>query len=197
MLEFAKRHNAIIVTPDYRLLPECTGLDILADVADFFAWLPKSLSAHVSSHNIQPDLTHVLVTGESAGGWLAIQSALLRSDAPGLSVRAAISAYGVLDIKTPFFTKAYDKPMLGLPMFPADELDKHKAKIAAGEVPSVITASNADPARVGFMLSSIQHGRYAEVLGPDSVLYPMENVERVRELVPLWLFHGRQVSLSM
>lgn len=169
-------------------------MDILADVADLFSWLPRALPSLLSTHNIQPDLRHLLVTGESAGGWLAVQSALLHNSATNIIIRAVISAYGVLDVKVPFFTRAYKKTILGAPMFPADELDKHKSKITSGSVPRTLSAS-MDPTRRAVMLGSIQQGRYAEVLGRETALYPMENLERVQKFVPMWLFHGREVSL--
>jgi acetyl esterase/lipase len=48
VLEWALKHNAIVVTPDYRLLPEANGTDILNDMKDFFAWLRNPTARRIS-----------------------------------------------------------------------------------------------------------------------------------------------------
>ena len=40
-----KRHGAIMVLPDYRLLPEGSGKDINEDIQDLVKWLPEGLPA--------------------------------------------------------------------------------------------------------------------------------------------------------
>lgn len=48
-----------------------------------------------------------------------------------------------------------------------------------------------------FMLSSqsiVQQGRYLEVLGSETKLYPIDNLDRVTKLPAMWLFHGTDVS---
>lgn len=84
--------DAIIITPDYRLMPEANGMEILEDVRDFYNWLgnPNNLASYFPE-GISADLDHLLVTGESAGGWLALQSALLPSSRERIS--AVISHY--------------------------------------------------------------------------------------------------------
>lgn len=74
-LELALSKEAILISPDYRLMPEATGETLLFDVNGLFQWLlhPDSL-ASVLPDGITADLDHILVTGESAGGWLAMQS---------------------------------------------------------------------------------------------------------------------------
>jgi acetyl esterase/lipase len=44
-LDYCRQHNAILVAPDYRLLPESNGVDILDDLDDFWKWLrdPESV----------------------------------------------------------------------------------------------------------------------------------------------------------
>ncbi|KAJ1555933.1 hypothetical protein HK405_010328 [Cladochytrium tenue] len=108
LLALALQQDAVIVAPNYRLLPESSGADVLEDLRDFWRWvaaapdreeeveaaaeeggtgihrdrrhrLPsQSLRAHViAAHpNAQLDLTRVVAVGQSAGGYLALQSAL-------------------------------------------------------------------------------------------------------------------------
>lgn len=78
-IELAFTHNALIITPDHRLLPEANGTDILADVEAFSTWLHSSLPsiAATESWHAAPDMDRVAAFGASSGGWLAMQMALL------------------------------------------------------------------------------------------------------------------------
>lgn len=69
MLEYAEAEGAIIVSPDYRLVPEGNGTDILTDVKDFWDWVGESLPAKISeiSSDLSLDVSRLAVTGESAG----------------------------------------------------------------------------------------------------------------------------------
>lgn len=57
------------MSPDYRLLPEATGTDILEDVSSFWEWVHKGLSTELAKidDSISADLSSILVVGESAG----------------------------------------------------------------------------------------------------------------------------------
>jgi acetyl esterase/lipase len=70
-LDFALENQAIIVSPNYRLLPEATGEEILEDLGDFWKWLHEGgLTQFISSAGhafINPDLDRILMLGESAG----------------------------------------------------------------------------------------------------------------------------------
>jgi len=59
-------------------MPEATGADMLQDIRDFHAWLgsPGCLTQHLPA-GVLPDLDSILVMGESAEGWFALQSGLL------------------------------------------------------------------------------------------------------------------------
>jgi acetyl esterase/lipase len=116
LLDLALAQSAIIVTPDYRLLPESTGLDILSDLAGFWSWIPQNLNSELEilfpGTGIQVDLRRLLVTGQSAGGYLAVQSALLQPDA---GIKAVIATSPMLHLRDRYWTEAYEKPMFGIP----------------------------------------------------------------------------------
>lgn len=76
IIELALKHNAVLVQPDYRLLPEADGEQILDDMVDFWAWLGRDLPSIIQENGIEVDMDRVLVSGESAGGYLALQIAL-------------------------------------------------------------------------------------------------------------------------
>jgi len=94
--EEAARRDWIMISPNYRLMPESTCLDIIEDYEDVFKWikdeLPKVLSFPVNNDNI-------LVTGPSAGGFLTI---LLCSLFP---VKAGLAMFPMADASGPPYTK--------------------------------------------------------------------------------------------
>ncbi|KAH7190135.1 Alpha/Beta hydrolase protein [Fusarium oxysporum] len=100
--QFASYQSAVLVSPSYRLLPEATGSDILCDISEFWAWVHSDLSAAVSAilPNIVIDLTRIAAGGESAGGYLALQSAFLF---PEMAIRLVMAQYPTLDISHPKF----------------------------------------------------------------------------------------------
>lgn len=78
----------IFITPDYRLVPETTAHAALEDAVDAYEWTRSSL----------PDLLgrpvgSILLSGSSAGGYLALSTASLVVEKPA----ALLLIYGMLD----------------------------------------------------------------------------------------------------
>ncbi|KAF0318012.1 beta-lactamase [Colletotrichum asianum] len=70
ILDYAELHDAVVISPNYRLLPEGKGVDILQDLNNFWSWLSNGVEqslASVGLSNIKLDLGQLLVVGESAG----------------------------------------------------------------------------------------------------------------------------------
>lgn len=67
--QLALANGAIIVSPNYRLLPESPGLDMHQDIEDFWLWLHSDLknTIHASFPHINSDLSRIMTAGESAG----------------------------------------------------------------------------------------------------------------------------------
>ncbi|KAJ5598078.1 elymoclavine monooxygenase [Penicillium hordei] len=80
----------IFVTPDYRLLPEVTAHEAVADALDAYLWIRQSLA---SALNIS--IGPVISAGSSAGAYLALTSASLA--APSHKPDALLFLYGILD----------------------------------------------------------------------------------------------------
>ena len=189
ILNLALSRKAILITPDYRLLPEATGLDILQDVRDFYSWLftTGNLASHFSS-GIDPDLDHLLVTGESAGGWLAVQSSLL--PAPRERISAVISHYPMIDMRNGHYTEDYEKTLFDPP---APQLDR---SILRNYIENLkgdeVATSGIPPERVPLVVSAMQQGAFGKLFGGDSSLYPIEMLDQVNELPPTWILHGKE-----
>ncbi|KAJ5813159.1 alpha/beta-hydrolase [Penicillium robsamsonii] len=68
LIQLAEKHNAIIISPNYRLIPESTVSDTLQDLVSFWAWIHESLAFEVKkmNPNISPNTERITVIGESA-----------------------------------------------------------------------------------------------------------------------------------
>lgn len=191
-LDIYRKNSTIALSPDYRLLPESTGLDILQDASDFYTWLfhPGNLSAHLPTC-ITPNLDSILVTGESAGGWHALQAAFLRPDRIG----AIIFHYPMIDIRSPHFSsppppdkKVFDPPRAQMD---PEVLEEYVAKLEGGEV----VPFRAPPEGELNVLIMTQQGLYGKYFGTDERLYPLEMLDRVEKFPPTWMLHGTKDSV--
>lgn len=66
LVKYALLHSAIIVAPDYRLMPEATGLDILEDVSDLWDFVYTKLQSTVGDE-VELDMGKIMVEGDSGG----------------------------------------------------------------------------------------------------------------------------------
>lgn len=191
-IDYALENNAIVVAANYRLMPEANGLEILDDISDFWKWLKTDLNTHVKSvkPDVTADLNHVLVAGESAGGYLAIQSAITQ---PTGTIKAVLPTYPMIDMRADHYTKAYDKNILGAPMLPISIVDQYQAQIKPGDVVTENFPNNQD--RAPFMLASVQHGRFGTYLGSEEILYPLETVPRAKHMPYTVVLHGSEDSV--
>ncbi|GKZ23477.1 hypothetical protein AbraIFM66951_008511 [Aspergillus brasiliensis] len=200
ILDYAIQNEAIIISPNYRLLPEATGEDILEDMYDFWNWLQGDSLSHAIRDagypHIGPATDKTLIVGESAGGYLAMQLALTYPS----KIRAVVGAYPILDPKDKFYTEAYQKPILRVPNMANDIIEQHLASLRASHTPRIVTAAES-PERLRLAFAVFQNGRLLEFLGSrnNPELFPMERVERLAavgrlKVPPLFIFHGEQDS---
>ena len=196
--QLALKHSAILITPNYRLLPEATGTDIISDLRSFYTWLHTSLPTHLSAYSLATaDLSRVLVTGESSGGYLATQSALLFTNySPDSGARfpqAVIAHYPMLDLMDAHYSEPGEKRFFNQPDpdVPPDYVDRQLAAIRPG---TVVTERIPPDGEIDFFQALVMAGRFPEVLGKESLLYPMENLHVIADegktLPATWIFHG-------
>ncbi|KAF2161852.1 hypothetical protein M409DRAFT_27908 [Zasmidium cellare ATCC 36951] len=184
----------ISLAPDYRLLPSSNGLDILSDAEDFYTWLfsPNTLTAHLPA-GILPDLTSVLVTGESAGGWHALQAGLLHPS----RITAIIAHYPMIDLASPHFSQPpppnHPKQIFSPPQPQADPslLITYLSTLSGQE----IIPNRIPPDGDINVLIMLQQGLYPHYFGTDPRLYPLEVLERVEGFPPMWVLHGEGDSV--
>ncbi|KAK6435315.1 hypothetical protein LTR95_008497 [Oleoguttula sp. CCFEE 5521] len=177
------------------LLPEHSGKEILEDVRDFFAWIasPEGLAKALPT-GIEVDVSDILVTGGSAGGYLSIQSGLL--DLPETqrkAIKVIISQYPMLDMRDRWWTEDYEKNIFSAgPNPPKHLLADHLASLKGDEV-----VTERIPPKDEWMGGSIiGEGLYPKFLGTATELYPLEVLtQRAKEGVrvpPTWVFHGTE-----
>ncbi|KAI9847046.1 MAG: hypothetical protein M1838_001058 [Thelocarpon superellum] len=186
ILDHALEHSAITVCPNYRLMPEANGLDILEDLADFWKWLYAQLPTLISwasEGDSTVDVEKMLVVGGSAGGYLAIQSALTQ---PAGKIKAVIAGYPMLDIKSPWFMEPLPNRSYGSTPLTSSIVDYHMLQMKEGDVVSGVDP----PARVDLFRAAFQYGRIFFMLGLDKSLFPVEVLESVTSCPPLFIFHG-------
>ena len=114
-------------------------------------------------------------------------------------VQGVVAAYPMLDLKSPFYTEIYSKPIVGVPNIPNSVVEKHLDAVRSGRRPAFVTAADP-PERLELAFSIVQNGRFLEFFGnQNSHLFPMERLESLAvaeaaELPPFFIFHGEQDS---
>jgi acetyl esterase/lipase len=197
LLELAERHSALIVSADYRLLPESNVGDVLDDVEDFWQWLHAELPSFLRAETagkIKPDLNRIMTAGESAGGYLSIQLSLSHPD----MIRATTAAYPMVDIAGPYFTEKFPKQLLEVPQMPENLIDDHLAKAKAnGSQKPAVVSSDPRLERAPIMFAVIQQGLFKDYLDPaDSRQVPLTRLDNAR--LPsggVFVWHGADDTL--
>ncbi|KAG0650486.1 Non-reducing polyketide synthase [Hyphodiscus hymeniophilus] len=192
-VDYAIKYSAIMIAPNYRLMPESTGLEILSDIQDFWTWMQNDLTLYLKGigSDVIPDYEKVLAHGESAGGYLAIQSALTRPD----FIKAVIAAYPMIFVDSPWYTVPWNpNPQTGAPLVPKKVLDDHitampKDKIFTGVFP---------PDRMVLVLAALHSGEISGLIGTDDALFPAKLLEKAKDgqrMPFLFLLHGIEDNL--
>lgn len=163
--ELAARHSAIIVSPEYRLIPEASIDDLLEDVEDVWTWVKDKLPDFVlekTEGKVRTDTSRVLLTGESAGGYISLLLGLNHPD----EISSIAAAYPMVDMKSSYFTEASTTQLLGAPQYPYSLIEEHTEKIKSGAAPAVVSS---DPKfdRSALMFAYFQHGEFKNVTPAD------------------------------
>ncbi|KAF2668488.1 alpha/beta-hydrolase [Microthyrium microscopicum] len=180
-LELAENENAVVVSPAYRLLPEAKGGDILDDIKDFWIWVRSSLPTEIAKRwpHISLDVDRAAVFGESAGGYLSLQSAFL---CPEANIKLVMPQYGAMfpDIdeylpKVPQSTPGSD-----------DIVDAYLKNIEPGAIRLLSPYPTFGP----FAGAVAGAGRHRDLLGDDKRLNLDYGLNNVKVLPPVWVAQG-------
>ncbi|KAJ5864890.1 uncharacterized protein N7529_006806 [Penicillium soppii] len=150
LTDLAIETNAIILSPNYRLLPSATSTQIYEDVEDFWAWVHSpALADLLAAHGAEADLARILSAGESAGGLLSIALALAHPE-----IRACTAAYPCVDLAA----EAFNAPREVLPFGISQDKGLIEKTIEDVLKAGVVESSIEEHERLVFMLALVQHG---------------------------------------
>jgi len=193
LIEFALSNNAMIITADYRLMPEAAGADILDDMEAFWNWLSDILPSIAESWSAQPDLNRILCVGQSSGGCMAVQSALLHPH----KIKAIVSMYAPLHRSLPHFTIPQPRIIMGAPPSPPRQAEIKIRSYMKSMSPKAVRTTG-DPADMWELLRCIlQQGWLPRLIDakPDARLDIYAMMEQTNVLPPIWFIHGEQDSV--
>lgn len=201
--QFAQRHSAIMVFPNYRLLPESDAADLLEDLADFWNWVAHDLQAFMSKtvEGCIVNLQKVVIIGDSAGGFFAIQSGLMIDQLPSsIKIRGIVAPFPMVDLEDFWFTAPghrVEEKIRGFPAIPYDVVTDH-IKTMSRNIPIIPVSEDWDLKRHDLIIAAIRHGAFTRLFVGDKLIrdeyYPMRRVNSVTSFPPLIIMHGRQDS---
>lgn len=196
--DLAHLHGAVIISPNYRFMPDSTSAQILDDVDDFWDWVHSPVLVDLLSKHSTPtklDLDRILTAGESAGGLLSVYLALSR---PG-EIRASTAAYPWVDPGSEVFMIPRKEPCFGQHI-PQSVIPAFMEGVKTGTAESDLVGED----RLKSMLAAIEHGQLGSMYArgsegvPRERLYPMAKLEQPGVQVPrggIAVLHGRQDSI--
>ncbi|KAG8531168.1 uncharacterized protein KY384_004526 [Bacidia gigantensis] len=220
LLNLALDQEAIIITPDYRLLPESNGSDILSDVACFWKWLEKDLPLYMRQKKLpQPDVSNVLCCGESSGGFISVycalhlESMLQRDDSRNdekveekVNIRAVISISAPLDATAPEYKVPRPRVFMGRsPPPPRQALAKIRAYIKGIPPGSIRTGCEPTSSMWELLLCIAQQAYLPRLFGMGPGKEGGATLEGLMEtlgrgddkMVPSWIVHGTNDTMAM
>lgn len=194
MLQFAESTSAMIVSPDYRLLPEATFMDVCDDMSAFWTSLLETFPsiAQAAPVNVQPDLNRIVCIGQSAGGRMAIQSAL---DRPDVKIRAVVSLHGPLCMVPEL--KISHPRLVGGVMPPPPRQAEAKIRAYIAQTKGNVRTTGNPVEMWELVICFIQQGWMPRLFSRNAGLRgdTLSMLKDAAAFPPLWVVHGRDDSL--
>lgn len=188
------KHGAVIVTPDYRLLPEHEMVDGINDIRSFWKWVEDEMKSVLNQTlpSIDLDLNNLLVGGESAGGYHAVQTALLGMTS--LSIKVLFLQYPALDltrilrIPDTFGQPGVQHHSTFSEAVPYSLVEKH----LAGLEPGKICTRAKFGTRMPLMRAMVQAEKFFDTTGDNGYLDPLKSLETAGKLPPILLYQSKE-----
>ena len=154
--------------------------DQLEDLEDSWQWtrshLPGVLERHAPGHSV--DLSHLLLTGGSAGGYCVMQLALSHPN----DISAVAAAYPFLDPKDDLIVKGPTAEEPTILRFPREDIPSKEAVVAWIKETRKTVASRAELERPPFAVGAAQYGIfYSEIFDNRNLNQPeFLPIERIK-----------------
>jgi acetyl esterase/lipase len=222
-LQLAEHLGAILLSPDYRLLPESNGGDILDDMRTFWHWCCRNSGLAAAVEVMAPGLgekvdlgkAKVIVVGESAGAWVSwgLMGACHEEKEeragvpdPRDAVKILILVSPMIDVADEYFTKpdAERKRYIGdnTELFAEDTVERYLETLPNA---FIISDGNEWRARSHITMAMYQWGLFGKYLERDVQsedirrrLYPIERLKSVEKgtwRTPIWILNGKKDSI--
>lgn len=194
MLQLIQRHSAVLVSPNYRLIPESQVQESIDDANDALNWVRKELAeVMLGEAGIRVDVDRIMTAGDSAGGYLSLHVGLSHPD----KIRAVTAAYPLVDAAGPHFTGQFTKKVFNLPEIPRETVSAHLKEIERRK-PRGIVSSDPLLQRGALMFGLVQHGLFGDFFpthqrGLFPVLRLEDGARFPRGGVLIW--HGKEDSV--
>lgn len=174
MLQLSKRHSAVVVSANYRLIPESTVQESIDDANDALRWVRQELAAiMLDEAGIKVDVDRIMTAGDSAGGYLSLHVGLSHPD----EIRAVTAAYPMVDMESPYFVGQYTKKVFVLPETPKEKVTAHLREAERPETKAIVSS---DPLlqRGDLAFGLIQHGLFGDLFpAQQRGLFPLLRLE--------------------
>lgn len=190
------------MTPDYRLRPEHDINEVFEDVRAFRKSVETGEAQKVLGETL-PGLelvvNNLLVGGDSAGGSIAIQTAL--RDLTSLSVKVLYVQYAALDLVSFLHVPETLEPGLGhiasyTASYPYSLVEEH---LAASNPQRIFTRVKF-ATRMPLFRALIQASRFCDISGEHTWFDPMTCLDSAGKMPPILLCHSKddeEVSISL
>ncbi|KAK2749563.1 hypothetical protein FQN55_003263 [Onygenales sp. PD_40] len=194
-LELALKHGAVILAPDYRLRPEHELAEGVDDIRSFWTWVEGSVQQVVQEciPDLELEVNNLLVCGESAGGYHAVQTVLLSMTT--LLIKVLFLQYPAVDLAGIFrlgrsnLGQESVKPPVLLPdIYPYSIVQDH---LAAREPGKICTRAKFG-SRMELMGALLLADKMCDISGPNAWLDPMTSLETAGRLPPVLLYHSKE-----
>ena len=192
-LELALKHGAVILTPDYRLRPEHQVTEGIEDIQSFWQWIEDGSAQQVlntSLPNVTVDARNLMVAGESAGGYIAVTTALLPLSS--LPIKALFLQYPTLNMtdvtRIENISEAMQKSGLWSESVPYSELEDFLAHVEKG---TLRTRANFG-SRMRLLMGMVQAGKFWDETRDAERLCPMRTLVSAGMLPPILLYHSKE-----
>jgi acetyl esterase/lipase len=195
LIQLAQSQGAMIVAPDFRLMPEASPSDVMDDVASFWMWYSRrfpGISA-AEAWDTRPDLGRTICAGQSSGAVIGIHSALEHQD---VQIKAILALYGPI---------CFELPLLNMPMPRIIGGSKPLApRQAEAMIRSYITRNKGKIRTSGnpnddweLVTTVVQQGWLARTAkrNADSRLDVVAHLKAKLVLPPIWVVQGRDDSI--
>lgn len=194
MLQLIQRHSAVLVSPNYRLIPESMVQESIDDADNALRWGRRELvEVMLDEAGIRVDVSRIMTAGDSAGGYLSLHVGLSH---PG-EIRAVTAAYPLVDVASPHFTYQFTKNVFNLPEIPKETISAHLREIERRELVGIVSLVPLLQ-RGDLMFGMVQHGFFGDLFpthqhGLFPVLRLEDGARFPRGGVLVW--HGKQDSV--